>query len=343
MRGQFAGLVRVRVRSLRACGTLLVRVRSLRACGTLVLASAYAACGPSVPANRAIAEPIAVSGSQFFSGDLPGTPPPPDGGAASAAGPSILEVDYNNRHVIPGASGKSFSGLVSTDAVAVGVRLADLGSGYWVVPVGPRDSQAPNASDFGFGASFDVNDPPGNHPLRVVGINYAGNAGLQVDTTICIASRIPDNNHACDRTQAVPAAVFTLQWDANFDLDLHVVAPDGTDINPKTNPLQFPVDAGQPPAEDPKIDRDSLGRCIPDGLRQEDLVFPAYPAVGPYDVYADPFDACGQAAVRFTLTIYEAGGDGELHVTYSQGGELLASSVTGGGSTGLFVAEKQFN
>jgi hypothetical protein len=307
----------------------------------LVAAAAHSACGSGVSANVGPNEPFTVGGAQFFSGDLPGTPPSADGG--TAPGPTIQAVDYNNRHVIPGASGKGFGGLVSPDAVSVGVRLADLGTGYWVVPVGPRDSQAPGASDFGFSASFGANDPPGNHALRMVGIDYAGNGGQQLDTQICIANRIPDNGHACDPSQPVPAAVISLQWDTNFDVDLHVIAPDGTDINPKTNPLQFPVDAGPPPATDPKIDRDSLGRCAPDGLRQEDLVFLDYPTVGPYDVYADPFDNCGQAAVRFKLTIYEAGDDGELHATYSQGGELLANSVTGGASSGLFVAEKPFN
>ena len=63
----------------------------------------------------------------------------------------------------------------------------------------------------------------------------------------------------------------------------------------------------------------------------------------PYDVYADPFSSCGQSAVRFVLTIYEAGSDGNLHATFTQAGELLASDQTGGASSGLFIAEKQFN
>jgi hypothetical protein len=254
-----------------------------------------------------------------------------------------MSVDFNNVKVVPGASNKSFGGVVTSDAVAVGVRVADLGTGYWVVPVGVRDPQVPKGSDFNLSASFNFGDPPGHRNLRMVALGGDGNGGTQVDTQLCFASRIPDNGHACDPTVAVPAVVFTLRWDANFDVDLHVVAPDGTDVNPKTNTLQFPVDAGPPAPRDPRIDRDSLGHCVPDGLRQEDLVFPSYPAVGPYDIYADPFDACGQPAVRFQLTIWEAGSDGELHATYTQSGELLANSVTGGASTGLFVSEKQFN
>jgi hypothetical protein len=312
---------------------------------TLSAIAAVVACSGGQQANIGYAEPMYVSGAQFIPGDLPGTPPIDGGGdGGTSTGPlSVLSVDYNNVHVIPGASGKSFGGVVTSDAVAVGVRIADLGSGYWVVPVGARDPQVPNGSDFSLSASFNANDPAGNHNLRMVGIDGNGNGGPQLDTQICIESRIPDNNHACDPQAAVPAVVFTLQWDANFDVDLHVIAPDGTDINPKTNPLQVPIDAGQPPATDPKIDRDSLGRCVPDGLRQEDLVFPQYPAVGPYDIYADPFEACGQPAVRFKLTIWEAGGDGELHATYTQSGELLSNDVTGGGSSGLFITEKQFN
>lgn len=316
----------------------------------LAAASAEASCSDGEQAHSGVTEPLSVSNGQFIPGTLPGGPPldggvvaGPDGGPGATGPLSVLEVDYNNVHVVPGALNKSFSGIVTDDAAAVGIALDGLGSGYWVVPVGARDPQVANASDFSATTSFDADDPPGPRNLLMVTIDANGNAGTQAATQLCIESRVPDNGHACDPAQPVPAVVFSLRWDANFDVDLHVIDPSGTDINPKTNPLQFAVDSGQPPATDPKIDRDSLGHCVPDGLRQEDLVFQDYPATGPYDVYADPFDACGQPAVRFVLTIYEAGDDGNLHATYSQGGELLSNGVTGGGSSGLFIAEKVFN
>jgi hypothetical protein len=314
----------------------------------LAAVSAAVACSDGAPINPGVSEPMFIAGAQFVPGDMPGAPAVEDGGAGDDGGAptpplSVVSVDYNNVHVVPGASGKSFGGLVTTDAVAVGVRLEELGSGYWVVPVAGRDSQVANSSDFSFNASFDANDPPGERNLLMVAIGADGSAGTQLATELCIQSRIPDNGHACDPGAAVPAVVFSLQWDSNFDVDLHVIAPDGTDINPKTNPLQVPLDAGMPPADDPKIDRDSLGQCVPDGLRQEDLVFLDYPPVGPYDIYADPFAACGQPAARFVLTIYEAGSDGALHATFTQSGELLSGSVTGGGASGLFITEKQFN
>jgi hypothetical protein len=305
------------------------------------------ACGSGVHANSGVSEPMLVSGAQFIAGDLPGIAPVDGGEGAPEGGPelplSVVQVGFQNVNVVPGASGKAFTGLVTTDAVAIGVRLADMGSGYWVLPVGARDALVPNTADFSFNASFGIGDSPGLHPLRVAAIGYDGSGGEQLDTIVCIENRVPDNGHACDPAQVVPAVVISLRWDTNFDVDLHVIAPDGTDVNPKTNPLAVPVDAGLPPASDPRIDRDSLGQCVPDGRRQEDLVFPDYPATGPYDIYADPFASCGQAAVRFEMTIYEAQSDGSLQATYTQAGELLANDTTGGGATGLFVAEKVFN
>jgi hypothetical protein len=141
--------------------------------------------------------------------------------------------------------------------------------------------------------------------------------------------------HECDPTAAVPAAVMTLQWDADFDLDLHVVTPDRLDINPKM-PIGAPVEAGaRPPATAPRIDRDSLLGCVPDGLRQEDLVFQKRPT-GIFDIYADPFDPCGKPTVHFKVTVYESVGGG-LQTKFTTSGELLGSQATGGGSAGLFV------
>jgi hypothetical protein len=291
------------------------------------------------PAFSGIGEPIRVAGGQYIAGDLP----------SNAGGPDVTAVAFNNQNVIVGAAGKAISGRAADSAFAVGVRFADLGTGYWVVPVTEPDPQFPGEITFRFSADFDANIPGGFHSLRIVAIDGAGHPGAPKDTPLCVAGRIPDNLHACVPATPPPAAVITLQWDTNFDVDLHVLLPSGVDVNPKS-PLAQPVEAGTAPDMNaPRIDRDSLGGCIPDGLRQEDLVFQTAPPPGIYQIRADPFDACKQSAVRFTVTVFRTTGTCpacSLQPISSppqpQAGELLASQVTGGTSSGLYVTSISF-
>jgi hypothetical protein len=332
------------------------------------LSLALAACSGQT-ANGGLGEPLQVSGqAQFIAGPLPGTVPPDAGGDAATATAdaspdgaalAVTSVTLTNPFIVSGIAGTGVSGLVSSDAVAVGIAIAHQGTGYWVVPTQGQDIQFPGQRDFSFTASFNPTDAPGNLDLRVVAIGPSGSAGLEANAPVCLESRIPDYGHACVPTRTVPAAVFTLQWDSPFDLDLTVITPSGRNVNPKTDPITAPIDAGTTPLTGQEsvglyggavgiIDRDSIGNCVVDGWRQEDLVFQDYPETGPYDIYADPFASCGQPAVRFTFTIYQPGADGNLHATFTRSGELLSNQTTGGAApdggsvAGLFVAEKEF-
>jgi hypothetical protein len=305
-------------------------------------------CGVGQSSNNGVSEPLQVIGGQFFEGDLPGTPPPPipDAGSLEAGTSSSLaplSIAFASVPVLPivaGASGQMISGSASDDAVSVGVRFPDEGGGYWVVPVGPKDPMFPGQITFKFTANFNADDRPGKRKLRFVAIDSAGHGGTQSDSALCLQPRVPDDGHTCNPAKPLPAAVISLRWDSNFDVDLHVVTPDGLDINPKS-PVGEPYDGGLPiPAGTSRIDRDSMGSCVPDDYLEEDLVFPDPPAKGPYLIFADPFAACGQAATRFTLTIYEAQGTCPAcaqRAVFTRSGELLASQVTGGAARGLFV------
>jgi hypothetical protein len=301
-----------------------------------------AGCDTGPDILTGIGEPIRVSGAQFVQGSLPGTS---GGSGESGANPplSVTSVTFNSPTVLPGQAGKSFGGDVTQDAVAVGAALQGLGTGYWVVPTGPPDSSQPGSLTFGLNTSFDPNLSPGVRNLLVVGIGSSGQGGIQYPTPLCIESRIPDNGHACDSTKALPNTVFTLEWDTSFDLDLHVKSPSGVDYNPK-QPYGGPVDAGIhgiPPGL-PHIDHDSDGNCIPDGLNQEDLIFPDPPAPGKYTVYVDPYSSCGQPWAHFTFTLYRVSGTCPMCTqvaTATFSGEVLASQETGGTLVPLLVAQ----
>jgi hypothetical protein len=340
---------------------------------------AGAACTDGQTAYDGLKEPIQVSGAQFIVGDLPGIPAP-DGGSthlgADAALPLlsiIASPTPSADDIVSGLSGLSFTGTAATtDAVALGVRLGDEGTGYWLVPAAAIDLYNPpppaNARYFpSFSMSFNRMDVPGVDHLRFVAIGNDGSGGNQISVPICIESRVPDNGHTCalfPPRPPVPAVVFALTWDTNFDVDLNVVVPSGLLVSPKTQPTTVVVDGGVSEAGPARnavglydgttgvIDRDSIGSCIVDGWREEDLVFQDAPPPGRYDIYANPFASCGQPAVRFTLTIYEPGADQNLHPSTKYppvSGELLASqttsgavSATSGAPTGLFVRELKF-
>jgi hypothetical protein len=293
-----------------------------------------AACGGQ-PAPSGLGEPIQVVGGQFIAGSLP----------APAGGPSVTAVSFNSQLVIPGAAGKGVSGRAQDSASAVGVRFADLGTGYWVVPVAEPEPQFPGEINFRFSANFDIDDPAGFHSLEFVAVDAAGHAGAPSIGSLCVEGRIPDNLHGCVPAMAPPAAVITLRWDTNFDVDLHVLTPSGVDVSPKS-PLVTPLDGSAPPSpSDPRMDRDSLGGCVPDGLRQEDLVFQNPPPPGGYELRADPFASCGQSSARFELTVYRVVGtcpNCTQAATFDRAGELLASQTTGGASPGLFIGGISF-
>jgi hypothetical protein len=315
-------------------------------CAAFVAAS----CDVGQSPITGLGEPIVVQGGQFIAGDLPGSPPlaedakapmEADGGFEPLSVLTALTVSQN---VLPGEIGKLIKGDVSGDTQAVGVRLVDMGSGYWVVPASSPDTQTPGALGYTILAGFNINDAPGLHAARLVAIGPTGSAGTQLDVPLCLDSPIPDNGHACTPSIAPPAAVFTLKWDTDFDLDMHVVGPGGVVYDSKTR-IAEPLEAGvnKIPSDEPFIDRDSMRNCVVDGLLQEDLIFPVTPPRGSYFLFVDPYSACGQNAVHFTFTVYQSVGkcpSCNLQVTGKPvSGELLASQATGGTSPPTFVLE----
>ena len=329
---------------MRAAGFVVGAIHALAAL------AATGACGNGgQPLLVGANEPLRVRGAQLIAGTLPGSAPIPEpdaGGDAGAPPPppnAVTDVSSQDPVVVPGAAGKKFSGRAIASAVAIAVRFPELGSGYWVLPVSASDPQFPGEITWEVNADFNASIPTGNHMLRFVAIDGNGNAGPQRDFKLCLASRVPDNLNSCDTANPPPEAVISLQWDANVDLDLQVTTPDGRVVDAK-HPTTIPIDAGRPGPENGVIDRDSLGACVPDSLRQEDLVFQQRPH-GTFSLAVNLFDACKKPGATFHVVVYEASGDGadrHLEETYRRSGRVIDIDANGGAKPGLFIVDYPF-
>ena len=300
-----------------------------------------------------LTEPIRVRyggtrNAQFFSGDLPGSKPLTSEEILAGVKPQLPSTTLTTARgvVVQADAGFVLSGITSTEAVAIGIRFADLGTGYWVLPVTSQDPALPGTFTWSATADFGTGIEPGRHPLRVVAIDSAGHAGTQVETSLCVASAVPDNLSACSPAATPPSTVLSMVWDTPVDLDLRVITPQGKIVDPKHPSTAVAVN-GQVDvtAKGTGIfDRDSVRGCVRDGYQSENLVWQDPPLLGTYFVYASLYDACGQSAVRFKVSINRPGpeldgGTQPLISTFELTGELLAVHADAGAKLGLFVTE----
>jgi hypothetical protein len=280
----------------------------------LVAPALLAGCEVGVRPTTGQLEPFQVQGGQFFPGELPG----------SDAGPAVVAINSADNLVFPGQAGKQLSGDVAAGATSILMRFADLGTGYWSVPVGSPDPQMAGALTWSASCDFSWSIPPGTHDLLFAAMGLDGVAGPAQKNPYLFQSATPAGK-----------VVISLAWDSGADLDLHLVTPGGQELDPK-HPTTAPLDAGAtPPPGTGLLDRDSNGNCVPDGFRREDVVFAEAPPPGSYLVRVDMFSACGAPSADFVLTVTA---DGAVAKTVK--GRLLDTDADGGGlGSGLFVAQ----
>jgi hypothetical protein len=294
----------------------------------LLLLLLCACAGEKNPLGQS--EPIRVRNAVFKEGALP-----------IGKGPEVTFVETQSLVLTQGQAAKNLAGRARPDARSIGLRVADLGSGYWVLVLGGPDPSA--GGELTFSAQLDVGTglPAGAHDLELVAFDDAGTPGPVRALKVCIVPEIPDNLAACDPSIAPPAAVLTLSWDAPVDLDLQLVTPEGKLVDGKHPSTVVPGDAGIL-----KKDLDGAGKLDRDAtcsapIKRETIVWQQAPAPGTYFVYANLFDACGQPNVRFSLDFYQPEGS-QLVNRLSRKGELLAIDANGGGKTGLYLTDLNF-
>lgn len=270
------------------------RVLSITA--LLVLAS----CGQREPSGHL--EPIRVVSGVFHEGALP---------TGAAEGPSVTGVEIPGTVLTVAQPGRILSGRVAGEAFAVAVRLSDLGEGYWVQPVEGFDPAFPGERTFHLELDVGGGVPTGLHDLRIVAIDEEGRAGAPFEVEVCV---VDDTTGAglsvCDATATPPHTVVSLVWDADVDLDLVVITPSGKRVDAR-HPSTAERVEGMPISRDALMDpttgilvRDSNAGCEIDGRNAERIEWRESPADGAYGLYADLFDACGEASATFVLTVY---------------------------------------
>jgi hypothetical protein len=329
---------------MSATHSVLTRWTALLACGCAL------ACGEE-QLTAGFEEPLRVESGQFIEGALPGAFPVSGQQAAtpSAGAPSGVSLVKAGQRV-------RASGTATGDAASVGIRFADLGSGYWVRPLSVPDLESTEGGfTWDLNIDFATDLTAGLHTLLLAGIGEDGQAGTQRAVEVCVQPTIPDRlsttsvllrGNRCDPKQQPPALVVSLGWNTAVDLDLQVVTPSGQRLDAKrpTNAVlgsDGEIDGSVQGTG--RIDADSNADCVLDGLNRENLVFDQTPAPGRYYVYVDLYDACGQRSVHFDVSLHQGGPAAEPDTfvqrkTFSRAGQLLALSASGG-SNGLFVTE----
>jgi len=260
------------------------------------------ACGEQVYANRGVTALVQVNGAQFYPGPLP---TPQDGGI-TVAGFSLAVGAF-----VPGQVNFPLGGQLSAGGAAAAIQYeGDVG--YWTLPALYPDLNVPGQIDFGTTVSFspsiaDIDYGDGGPQFLIEAIDADGGVGPPLSVPI-------------QRQAGAPVAhlSISLNWDAQADLDLHVVEPDGTEIWRQHRSDYVPNEIKPLPvnliafihARHAYLDFDSNAQCVIDGRRVENVIWGPDAGIqsGTYTVLVDTFSMCGQAFAHWQVGAYVDGG-----------------------------------
>lgn len=296
-------------------------------------------CGASVEEPVGYGEPLRVVGGSFEA-ELP---------ARGDGGVPVTSVDTASGILLVGQQGRLLSGRVGKDAYALALRFEGLGTGWWIAPVGDIDPVVP--ADRSFNLAYDIGAavPTGLRRLQLAAVDERGATGTPFALDVCVIDdRLPDELNVCDASLPPAAAIISLTWDRNADLDLRVRTPSGKFVGWKRPST---VDGmGQPIPDDALDDptvgrftRDSNAECHTDGRNSEAVLWEELPGDGPYTAYVDMFEACGAREALYSVAVYRRvtrdDGTYSLEQVDERSGTLLDLTADGGAKPPLFVLE----
>jgi hypothetical protein len=286
-----------------------------------LLAHASVGCGDSVEAPSGANEPLTVSNGQFFEGSYP----------SDQGGPAITSTSGFRSTIIPaGTVAKSIGGNAAAGALSVAVALDGLSGGYWVVPVGAPDQETKGELTWKVTCNFAHDLPAGPKTFLFAAANRDGHFGPQRTLEMLSLPFLPQGH-----------VVASLSWGNDADVDLHLISPSGKELDPKRlSTTAIDEDTMMPLPGGGTLDRDSIANCVPDGRRNENVVWAADatepPEAGTYTVIAHLFNACGRPATNFVFDLYV---DGQVVKSEHQAGVLLDIDADNGSGPGLYVTQ----
>ena len=227
-----------------------------------------AACEPGATADPGLDLLLRVDGAQLVRAAYPD----------EGDGPAVTAVELSTSVVEPGEGGRSLAGRAAGGTFAIRVGIAGDG-GYWTLPVGLPDAAVAGELDFVAACSFAERLRPGPFRILLQAVDARGAGGPITSVPLEARDPTPDGE-----------LVVALRWDADADVDLVVVTPDGVVLGPGNPSTYEPPLPGEPPdppdaADDAGfLDFDSNAGCVLDGRRREHAIWPVPPPPGRYEV-----------------------------------------------------------
>ncbi|HTM43562.1 MAG TPA: hypothetical protein VL137_01330 [Polyangiaceae bacterium] len=320
---------------------MMLRLAALSSCAVLL------ACSQGEESTRGQNELFRVRDAEFVAGALPGykAPTTPTTTPNTHGLPTITNISLANFIVRQGQGGKRIAGQASDKSWSIGVSLKGISNGYWMLPVGDVD---PSTGAFGWSgvADFDPGVPTGPQTLQMVVFDRQGRAGVQALQNLCVAGIEPDEFNVCYPNTPPPAAAISLTWNANADLDLQVVTPDGKVVSAKHPLVADPQGDEIVDPSEPHLDRDSGANCTPEGIHTENLIWPNDAPVGRYRIHVNLFNPCGRSIVPFRVAVFTstAVGDAgrEMKRSFESSGEILDVQAGPASALGMLITNYNF-
>jgi hypothetical protein len=235
---------------------------------------------------------LRVADAQLIRGQLA-----PDGG-----GPAVTFVERPEPQIRRGQGDVGLRGRLAPGGVAVHIQLEG-DPDHWVRPAAFFDDIV--NTELVWSAQLEFSPDIQNSTTAVVLVQAADDAGRFGPVSSTRYELLPDP----------PPSELTvaLAWDRPADLDLHLVTPDGIDINPKNVNSFVPAPPGQvdPPdawRDGAILDFDSNQECRIDGRQIERVTYQNIPpGPGTYRVFVTLFASCGESVVSFRVAVIRSG------------------------------------